>query len=121
MVRRRDSGWEADRGVCSVWRNSRTGKIVGIGEREERLGRRVEVRSRVQILAKMSWLFVERVVRGFERRMRVARLGVLLRKVISCRFVMPLEVRSSLVKEEIERVEDGVEGVSRGLKARDRV
>lgn len=98
------------------------GKIVGIALRDGRLGRCVEVRSRERSCAKVrSVAVVERVVKGFERRMRVVRLGVLLRNIMSWRLLMLQEVRSSLVRVAIIRAEQGFDGVPSGLKARDRV
>lgn len=123
IVRRREEGWEVWRGVCRVCREERQGKAVGMGEREGSEGRRVNVRSRVRRAGKVMGgvvVVVERLVRGLERRIKVWRLGVRLRKRRDWRVVMLQEVRSSRVKVGRDRVDDVV-GPSRGLKARERI
>ena len=93
------------RGVWVVRRDVSAGNDVGIGLREERVGRSVDVRSRWLRFGKTR-LFVgseESNVRGFARRERVWRFGSAVSGWMCSRVVMLLEERSIFVRSVVVR------------------
>lgn len=73
IVMRRGEGWDVVKGAWEVLREDNSGKVVGIGMSDERVGRSVDVRSMALRWGNMSGGRVLRVVRGFDRRFRVER------------------------------------------------
>ena len=98
----------------------RCGNDLGIGLREERVGRSVEVRSRCLSFGKtvlLSW-GEERDMRGFRRRLSVWRLGSAVSGRMCSREVKALEERSRFVRCWVL---SGSETSVRLLEARERV
>lgn len=75
IVMRRGEGCDVISGVWEVLREDNLGTLVGIGMSDERVGRSVDVRSMALRWGKMREGWVLRVVRGFDRRLRVEREG----------------------------------------------
>lgn len=121
MVRRRAEGWDDFKGVFVVLRDVRVGKVARMGSSDERLGRCVDVRSRVWRLGNVKWGFVERVVRGLERRTRVWMIGRVVRGARVRRVLRLQEVRSRFRRVGKKRSDRGFGGLLRLLKARQRV
>ena len=93
------------RGVWVVRRDVSAGNDVGIGLREERVGRRVDVRSRWFSFGKTRLFFggEESDVRGLARRERVWRLGSAVSGWMCSRVVMLLDERSNFVRGVVVR------------------
>ena len=108
---RRGEGWDVVRGVRVVLREESMGKVVGIGLRHERPVRCVDVRSRVLRWGKTIGGRVVRVVRGFERRIRVERAGRCVREERGWRVQKSQEVRSRVVRVGKSRLKRGFGGL----------
>ena len=118
IVMRRDEGWDVVKGVREALREDKIGKVVGIGLSDDRLGRLVDVRSRVLRWEKMREGSVTRFVRGFERRFSVERAGRFAKGNRVWRVPRLQKVRSSVVRMGNWRFNNGLGGSLRGLKAR---
>ena len=96
------------------------GNDTGIGLREERAGRSVDIRSRCLSFGKTIGLFggEKSDVRGFARRESVWRLGSAVSGRIFSRVVKALEERSIFVRSGVAR---GETRLARLLDARERV
>lgn len=114
MVWRWEEGREC-RGVWVVRREERRGVALRRGLSDEGVGSEVEVRSRVDREGKGVGLV--RAVRGLDRRMRVWRLGRVVRGVREEREVRALAVRMRVVRWGVGR---GRGGVERLFEARER-
>ena len=112
-------GWEVS-GVWFVRSDVRVGNDVGIGLREERVGRSVEIRSRCLSFGKTVLLSrgEESDMRGFDRRASVWRLGSAVSGRMCSRVVKALEERSKLMRCWVLR---GNEISERLLEARERI
>ena len=111
--------WEVS-GVLLVRSDVRCGNIMGIGLREERVGRSVEIRSRCLSFGKTvlsSW-GEESDMRGFDRRLSDWRLGSAVSGRMCSREVKSLEERSKFVRCWVLR---GSRISVRLLEARERV
>lgn len=86
-------------------RDVSAGNDVGIGLREESVGRSVDVRSRWLRFGKTRLLFggEESDVRGFARRESVWRLGSAVSGWMCSRVVMSLQERSNFVRSVVVR------------------
>lgn len=102
MVWREAEGWVVS-GVWFVRREVRSGNERGMGLREGRVGRSVDIRSRCLRVGKMMRCSggEESDVRGFARRERVWRLGSSVSGRICWRVVKTLEERSILVRSGV--------------------
>lgn len=107
-------------GVLLVRSDASPGNDKGIGLREERVGRSVDLRSRCLSFGNTMSLSggEESDVRGFARRERVWRLGSVVSGRMRSRVVKALEERSSFVRSEFVR---GRVMSVRLLEARERV
>lgn len=106
MVWRWEEGVEC-RGVWDVRREESRGVASRRGLSDEGVGMKVDVRSRVEREGKAVGLVRE--VRGLERRMRVWRLGRVVRGVREEREVMTLAVRVRVVIWGVGRGKGGEE------------
>lgn len=99
MVWRFEEG-RVDRGVFFVRSVVSAGKVEGMGMRDGRFGRWVELRSR--LFSEGKWIGLEdgevRSLRGLSRRERVVSLGSAVRVAMSFSDVMLLEERLSVVR-----------------------
>lgn len=114
MVWRWEEGVEC-RGVWDVRREESRGVAARRGLSDEGVGMEVKVRSRVEREGKGVGLVRE--MRGLERRMRVERLGRLVRGVREEREVIALAVRVRIVRWGVGR---GRGGEERLFEARER-
>lgn len=100
MVCKFDEGM-ADRGVPLVRRILRAGNVEGMGLRDDRFGRRVELRSRLLRAGKRIKFGGDesRLLSGLSRSKRVAKFGRVLRGAISSRVSKLLDDKLSTVSK----------------------